>query len=443
MSRILVLDDDTHIQRTLDIMLRADGHTVVCAASGEAALELLQHECVDTALVDLQLPGMNGIEFLQKLRDVHRDVEAIIITAYGSVETAVDAMKEGAYDYLTKPFSPQEVRHRLHRIEEMKQLKAEVLGLRDRLGDAEDREFLTRSPAVRHVLELARTVAASDTTVLIAGESGTGKNLLAKRIHDWSPRADRPFAVVDCASFHESLLESELFGHKRGAFTGAIADKQGKVETAEGGTLFLDEVGEIPPALQGKLLRLVEERTYERVGDPTPRTVNARVVAATNRSLDEMVADKAFREDLYYRLTVVDLCIPALRHRPEDIPLLAHRFVNEFRRAHDRRIEELSPDLESFLIAYPWPGNVRELANVIERAVLLCPGRVLRTDHLPPRLRTPAAPAEQQEEILPLALVEENHIRRALALGLPLEEVARQLGVDPSTLWRKRKKFNI
>ncbi|MBN2499052.1 MAG: sigma-54-dependent Fis family transcriptional regulator [Deltaproteobacteria bacterium] len=444
MSTVLVVDDDPHIVRTLEIMLRGDGHEVVTAASGEEALERLRHRSVDIALVDLQLPGISGTELLRRLRDEHRDVETVIVTAHGSIETAVEAMKEGAFDYLTKPFSPDQVRHRLRQIERVRQLQREVAGLRRRVADLPfEGGFATQSPATLHLLELAREVASSDATVLITGESGTGKTLLARLVHAASTRQQGPFVTVDCTSFQESLLESELFGHMRGAFTGAVSDKAGKVETAEGGTLFLDEVGEVPLHLQGKLLRLVEDRAYERLGDPTPRSVDARILAASNRDLEEMVRDKAFREDLFYRLSVVDLAIPPLRKRPEDILLLARDFVAAYSRSHDRRVTGWEQEVERSLIRYPWPGNVRELAHTLERAVLLCPGRTIRMEHLPTRLAGAQATSETGEELLPLVEIEEQQIRKALALGLPLEETARQLGIDPSTLWRKRKKYGI
>jgi len=443
MSTILVLDDDRHIQKTLEIALRREGHRVLSVSSAEEALALLEHQAVDIALVDLQLPGMNGIEFLRKLRDLHRDVDSVIITAHGSIETAVEAMKEGAFDYLTKPFSPVQVRHRISRIGEVRRLKAEVSALRRRIDDAGESDFVTRSPAVLHVLELARTCGESDVTILLSGESGTGKSLLARLIHRWSARREGPFVVADCTAFQETLLESELFGHKRGAFTGAVADKPGRVETARGGTLFLDEIGETPLGIQGKLLRLVDERVFERLGDPKSLSMDARVIAATNRNLGEMVEAKEFRHDLYYRLNVMELTIPPLRSRPDDIVLLARRFLSELDQLHNRKVEEIAPEVEQVLIGYPWPGNVRELHNVLERAVLICPGRTLRMEHLPPRLLEERRPAEHANPILPLAVVEESHIRSALAVGLPLEETARRLGIDQATLWRRRKKYGI
>lgn len=443
MAHILVLDDDLHILRTLEIMLQSDGHEVICASSGEDALSLIASRPVDVALVDLQLPGMSGLEFLHVLRSTRRNVQVIIITAYGSVETAVQAMKEGAYDYLTKPFSPEQVRHRLERILQVARMQVEISDLRSRLSGDTGAGFFTQNPAVLNLLEVARTVAATETTILITGESGTGKNLLARMIHAWSSRAEGPLAVVDCASFHETLLESELFGHVRGAYTGAVTDNPGKVAAADKGTLFLDEVGEVPLALQSKLLRLVEERVYERLGDPAVRTMNARIVAATNRSLEEMVREREFREDLFYRLSVIDLALPALRHRPQDIIPLARQFVGRFNGVHGRAVDEIEPNVERLLLEYPWPGNVREMSNVIERGVLLAPGRVLRSEHLPPRIAQQLSSGPESGAITALAVLEENHIRAALALGLPLEETAQRLGIDPSTLWRKRKKYNI
>jgi NtrC-family two-component system response regulator AlgB len=445
MSRVLVLDDDPQIVRTLELMLRHDGHEVLTASSGELALERLEIEAVDIALVDLQLPGMSGTEVLRKLRDTHRDVETVIITAYGSIETAVEAMKEGAFDYLTKPFSPDQVRHRLRQIYRMKHLEREVAGLQRRVGDLPyGGQFVTQNPQTLHLLEVARDVARSDATVLITGESGTGKTLLARLIHRSSRRHEGPFVTVDCTSFHESLLESELFGHRRGAFTGAVADKVGKIETASGGTLFLDEIGELGPSPQAKLLRFVEERTYERLGDPRPLSIDTRIVAATNRHLEDMVREKSFRRDLFFRLSVVDLLIPALRHRPEDVLLLAADFLTSFSRAHEKNVSDWDEEVGRAMVRYSWPGNVRELANAVERAVLVAPGRTLRLEHFPPRLREERNVQEGSgDDVLSLAELEERHLRKALSHGLSQEETARRLGIDPSTLWRKRKKYGL
>jgi NtrC-family two-component system response regulator AlgB len=444
MSHILVVDDDPHIVRTIEIMLIEDGHQVTTAASGEESLETLQSNKFDLALVDLQLPGIDGTEVLRTIRDNYREIQTIIITAHGSIETAVEAMKEGAYDYLTKPFSPDQVRHRLQQIERIMSLQREVAGLKRRMGTMPYHgKFITQNPQTLQILKMAHHVASTEATVLINGESGTGKTLLAKLVHESSHRTAGPFVTVDCTSFQESLLESELFGHKKGAFTGAVSDKVGKVETADEGTLFLDEVGEVPSHLQGKLLRFVEERVFERVGDPAVRTVNTRIIAATNRELQEMVQEKTFREDLFYRLNVVDIVLPALRNRPEDIRLLAGKFLASFSKAHEKNVTEWENEVEHALLTYSWPGNVRELANAIERSVLICPGRILRKEHLPKRIVDKATDGYSTGVFHSLAEWEERHIRDAVGLNLSQEETARLLGIDPSTLWRKRKKYNI
>ena len=444
MSRILVVDDDPHIVRTLEIMLQDDGHEVFAARSGEEALARLDRQSVEIALVDLQLPGMSGTDLLRRLRDAHLDVQTVIITAHGSIESAVEAMKEGAFDYLTKPFSPEQVRHRLRQIERVSRLQSEVDGLKRRVGDLPFKaDFATQNPATLHLLEQARNVASSDATVLVTGESGTGKSLLARLIHAASARCNGPFAIVDCTSFQEALLESELFGHKRGAFTGALSDKTGKVETAQGGTLFLDEIGDVPVHLQGKLLRLVADRTFERLGDPAPRHVDARIIAATNRDVQEMVRDHLFREDLFYRLSVVESRLPALRNRTEDVLLLAREFVSAFGKAHGRKVTGWDDEAERALVSYSWPGNGRELAHAMERAVLVTPGKTIRLEHLPDRVKEKPAANASCDGDLTLAQLEERHIRRALSLNLSQEETARRLGIDPSTLWRKSRKYGL
>ena len=444
MSRILVVDDDPHIVRTLEIMLKDDGHEVFVALTGEAALERLKTNEIEAAFIDLQLPGIGGADVLRYIRKQHPGVDAIIITAYGSIESAVEAMKDGAFDYLTKPFSPERVRHRLGQLVQLRTLRSKVAGLRRRLADLPFKgRFVTENPATLNVLETARHVAQSDSTVLITGESGTGKTLLARLVHEASERKEGPFVTLDCTCFRESLLESELFGHKKGAFTGAIESKPGKAEQADGGTLFLDEVGEIPLQLQGKLMRLVDERVYERVCDPETRKLNVRIIAATNRDPRDLVREKAFREDLFYRLSVVDLALPSLRNRPEDILPLGREFLSRYSQVHDKDVGEWDEDVEETLLSYQWPGNVRELAHSLERAVLLARSKTIHREHLSSRIIETENASLSETVCLSLAQLEEHHIRKTLSLNLPLEESARRLGVNPSTLWRKRKRYGI
>lgn len=441
---VLVVDDDQHILRTLEILLKNDGYDVLTAATGESAVQALAKNNIDIALVDLQLPGISGSEVLRRIRSEHTNTEAIIITAYGSIESAVEAMKEGAFDYLTKPFSPDQVRHRLKQLDRIRQLRNEVAGLRRRLGELPfNGRLVSQNTDMLHVLNIAREVASSATTVLINGETGTGKTLLARLIHEASERRDKPFITLDCTCFQESLLESELFGHKKGAFTGAVSDKAGRAELADGGTLFLDEIGEVPMHVQGKLMRLVDEKAYERVGDPTTRDLDVRIIAATNRDLQDLVREKAFREDLFFRLSVVDLGLPPLRSRPEDILLLANELLARHNAAYGKNVIEWDDTVEKLLLTYSWPGNVRELAHALERAVLLAPGQRVLAEHLPTRIADAANDANLEAPLLSLAQLEERHIRRALALDLPIEECARKLGINASTLWRKRKRYGI
>lgn len=444
MSRILVVDDDPHIVRTLEIMLIGDGHEVFIAPTGETALDTFKAQDIEIAFIDLQLPGIGGADVLNYLQKQYPGVDAIIITAHGSIESAVEAMKDGAFDYLTKPFSPDQVRHRLAQLERLRSLRCEVAGLQRRLGELPFKDrFITENPATLHVLETARHVAQSNSTLLLTGESGTGKTLLARLVHEVNQSRGGPFVTLDCTCFQESLLESELFGHKKGAFTGAIADKPGKAELADGGTLFLDEIGEVPLHLQGKLMRLVDERVYERIGDPATRQLNVRIIAATNRDLQELVREKAFREDLFFRLSVVDLTLPPLRNRPEDILPLTREFLHSYSKAHEKDVCEWDEDVEKTLLAYPWPGNVRELAHSLERAVLLARTKTIHQEQLPARIHEMVNAPTNETARLSLAQLEEHHIRKVLSLNLPFEEAARSLGVDPSTLWRKRKRYGI
>jgi NtrC-family two-component system response regulator AlgB len=444
MSEILVVDDDAAIRRALEIQLRGDGHSVRTAASGEAALELLGDQPATVVLLDLRLPGMTGEKTLEQIRIRHPDSHVVILTAHGSIDSAVQAIKAGANDYLTKPFTPNEVRVRIRNIEKLESLSLEVSSMRRRLGELPfGDEFLSLSPEVHGALETAERVAGSDATLLLTGESGTGKSLLARLVHGASARRDGPFVTVDFGSIHETLLESELFGVREGAFTGAARDVAGKVATAEGGTLFLDEVGELPVHLQSRLLRLVESRTYERVGEARERSADVRIIAATNRDLDEMVRTGDFRSDLFYRLSVVEIALPPLRSRPEDVLPLARKVFDGLRKAHGRDLDGWTDGVDRLLVRHPWPGNVRELAHVIERAVLVSAGPRITESDLPDRLTGVPPEDTASNGLEPLSAVEERHLRRALARGLPLERTAELLGIDPSTLWRKRKRYGL
>lgn len=398
-GRILLVDDDESLRRVTQFQLEQAGYEVATAAGGAEALQALQRSPQDIVVTDLRMPGLSGLELLRKIRADYPEISVVIVTAFGTIETAVEAMKAGAYDYVTKPVNPAELVLIIERALERQRLLEEVRTLRSNL----DRKYgfeniIGRSERLLYVLELAARAAQSDATVLIHGETGTGKELLAKAIHFNSPRRSKPFVTINCSAIPNDLLESELFGHLKGAFTGATAHKKGRVEMADGGTLFLDEIGELPPPLQAKLLRLLQQGEIEKVGAPAALQVDVRIVAATNRNLQRMVEDGAFREDLYYRLAVIPLEIPPLRERPEDIPDLVDHFFEQSCRKHGRTGLVLPRALISCFTGYRWPGNVRELENVIERLVVLARGREILAEDLPAELRR-ARPAAQTDRI--------------------------------------------
>jgi NtrC-family two-component system response regulator AlgB len=437
---VLVVDDERNIRTTLTVCLEAEGCLVRDAASGEAALEALRHAPYDLAFVDLRLGNESGMELLPRMLAERPGLEVVVITAYATFDTAVEAVKRGAADYLPKPFTPAQIRHAVARAVERRTLAARVFELEERLGEAGPEATLeTASPKMKAALEVLEKAAGHDVSVLLRGESGTGKGVLARALHAFSPRRGRPFAVVNCPTLTDELLASELFGHARGAFTGAVKDTPGRVEAAEGGTLLLDEIGEISPGLQAKLLRFLQEKQFERVGETRTRTADVRIVAATNKDLDAEVKAGRFREDLLYRLDVVAVTVPPLRERSEDILPLARRFLSFFGRG--REPKELSPAAEKALVAYAWPGNVRELRNALERAVILSPGRVLEPESLPERIAAHGAAALSLGGDHTVDEVEREHILRVLAHTPTAEEAAHILGIDASTLWRKRKKY--
>ena len=445
--RVLIVDDEPNIRRTLRVALEAMGHVVEEAPTGLDALKRAEASPFDVALVDLRLGGESGLDLFAPLLAQSPRLALVLITAHASIDSALGALRLGAFDYLPKPFTPGQVRAVLERV-------AGVRGLRDRVADLEERVRLEvpeadlqgRDPGVRRVLEMARRVAPFDAAVLLRGENGTGKGVLARALHAWGKRPDGPFVTVHCPSLSPDLLESDLFGHARGSFTGAVRDAAGKVAAAEGGTLFLDEVGDLPLALQPKLLRFLQERKYERVGETATRSADVRLVAATNRDLEAMVASGAFREDLLYRLNVVELVLPPLRDRT-DIPDLADHLLAFFARQVGRSLAGFTAEARIALARHRWPGNLRELRNAIERAAILAEGPEIGLADLPGRI-IPAAEGASGAGLAPGSLVslealEAEHIRRVLAAAPSREEAARVLGIDPSTLYRKRKHYGL
>jgi NtrC-family two-component system response regulator AlgB len=441
--RVLVIDDEKNIRATLALCLEQIGCEVTAVASAQGALDALARQRHELAFLDLRLAGSSGLDLIPRLLADAPDIMVVVMTAYATIDSAVEAIKRGATEYIAKPFTPAQIRHVVDQCLTRRDLTRQIHDLELRLSEAApDIDLKSDSPKVRSVIDIAVKASASDVAVLLRGESGTGKTVLARMIHNLSPRAGGPFVVVNCPTLSEELLASELFGHAKGAFTGAVRDQAGRVEAAEGGTLFLDEIGEISPSLQAKLLRFLEEKEFERMGENRTRRADVRMIAATNRNLEDQVAKGLFREDLLYRLNVIDLLLPPLRERPEDILRLARRFLAFFAKAARRRPQQLSPAAEATLAAYGWPGNIRELRNAIERAVILWRAEILEPEAFP--AQTPAHPKVETPQIggdLTLEALEREHITRVLARSATLEEAAEILGIDASTLWRKRKRY--
>jgi DNA-binding NtrC family response regulator len=391
---ILIADDEPNIRRVLEAMLAKDGFTVLVAENGKKALDLASSNPIDLLLSDLIMPDSNGVELLQKVKQLHPQCSAIIITAYGSIKSAVEAMRLGAFNYLTKPFDIDEVRAVVKRALEHRKLLAENQELKQQLTSSVKLDSLDCvSGKMQEVYKIVERAAESRATVLIRGESGTGKELIARALHFNSPRATKPFVPVSCAALPETLLESELFGHEKNAFTGAMTAKPGRFELANQGTLFLDEIGDIPPAVQIKMLRVLQEWEFERIGGTKSIKVDVRLIAATNKDLEKAVADESFRSDLYYRLNIVSVLIPPLRERTEDIPTLVSHFLEKYNQQNGRKIASVEDSAWDRLRSYTWPGNVRELENAIERAVVLSEraAEVMTVDLLPPHIRTAAS----------------------------------------------------
>jgi NtrC-family two-component system response regulator AlgB len=440
---ILIIDDEPSIRKTLSMVLEAEGHRTVAVSNFKDAVAEASRRFFDMALVDLRLGTESGLELIPALRTNCPWIKIVVITAYASIDTAVEAMRRGAFDYLPKPFTPDQLTLLIRQIGEVRTLEQKVAALQEALNEAAPEADLTsRSATMQKTLALAQRVADSDTTLLIRGESGTGKTILARAIHSWGRRAARNFGVISCPSLSLELLESELFGHVKGAFTGALRDHLGRIAACEGGTLFLDEIGDLPLPLQAKLLRVLQDKEYERVGEVETRKADVRIITATSVDLAAAVKANRFREDLFYRLNVVDIVVPPLRDRQEDILPLAERLLVFFARQNHRRLLGFTNEAQETLQHYPWPGNVRELRNVIERAVLLCTGETVGAECMPMHL-TPAPPAPKVGDLVPLETIEEMHIRQVLAATRSLEEAARVLGMDPVTLWRRRKKYGV
>ena len=447
-GRILVVEDDETLCRLTQVHLRKCGYTTAVAATAAEALQTLDHDPHDLVISDLHLPGMSGLELLKAIKAKHPETDVVMMTAFATVPTAVEAMKSGASDYLTKPIHLYELSAVVDRVLERSRLVEEVHVLRHSIDEKYGFEnIIGRSKSLLYVLEQAARVAPTDATVLIQGETGTGKEVLAKSIHFNSLRRERPLVTINCAAIPRDLLESELFGHLRGSFTGAIAHKVGRVERANGGTLFLDEIGELPLDLQVRLLRMIQEREIEKIGGTAPIKVDVRLIAATNRDLGTLAASGAFREDLYYRLAVVPLEMPPLRNRAEDIPNFVDYFFEVSRQKHGKPKLTLPSSLIAYFIAYKWPGNVRELENTIERIVVLSSGGRVSIDDLPETLQPPGQPRPKTagfSEGVSLQAVERELIFQALRqFQWNQSRAAKSLGITRKTLMYRIAKYGI
>ena len=446
--RILVVEDDPDIRKILEMYLGGKGYAVGTADSGAAALAAVTSGPIDLILSDVRMPGMSGLELLRALKERDPEVQLVLMTAYSSVRDAVEAIQLGAADYVEKPIDFRRLERVLHGVLEKRRLQHRSRLIEQRLqGCVTFEGIVARSPQMLSVFAFIERLARYPTTALITGESGTGKELVARALHSLSPLRDRPFVICNCTTLAPTLLESELFGHVRGAFTGADRDRKGLFEAAHGGTIFLDEIGELPLGVQVKLLRVLENREIKRIGSPDPIHIDIRVIAATNRDLAEMVRQGSFRDDLYYRLNVGSIYLPPLRSRVEDIEPLLHHFVAMFNEKLGRAVAGPTPQLLDIFMRYPWPGNVRELANVIERAMVVCKGSLILPEHLPPHLfdtRPLTTSAVPEMPDLTLEAAEREQILRALqASGGKRIEAARRLGLSRRTLYRKLSRYGI
>jgi NtrC-family two-component system response regulator AlgB len=444
--QVLIIDDEANIRKTTAVVVDAMGHYSLCVENRATALRELSEDHFDVAFLDLKLGAESGLDLLPELLKINPKLDVAVFTAYASIETAVEAMRRGAADYIAKPFTPEQIRQVLSRMVKTRKLEGRLAELESRLtSEAPTTDLTSTDPAVQKVFEIAFKAANSPASIVILGESGTGKSILARAIHNNSPQKENAFVTVSCPSLSRELLESELFGHVKGAFTGASSETWGKVALANGGTLFLDEIGELPMEIQPKLLRLLQEKEYERVGESKQRQANVRVIAATNRNLEQAVKEGRFREDLFYRLNVIALHMPPMRERLGDLLRITGQYLHFFSGQCKKPIRGFTPRAAEAMQRYSWPGNLRELRNLVERAVILAPGHEIDLADLPESLRESAVGLPDGQAIrvggrFSLEELEGEHIRQLLAKTATMEEASKILGIDPATLYRKRKK---
>jgi len=445
-QKILIIDDEDLFREDLSLLLTQQGYECRTAATAEEGIRVFKEFLPDIVLIDIVLPGKNGVEIIEDLLQINPASTIIMMTAFGTLETAVEAFRKGAVDYILKPVVIEDLLGKIGRIEEYQELQREIRHLRQEIyRDSASLPVVGKSPTMQKVLKIIGKVAPTSSTVLIVGESGTGKEIIAQAIHQHSDRRDKPFLALNCSGFQETLLESELFGHEKGAFTGATREKEGFFEVVGEGTLLLDEISEMPFSLQSKLLRVLESREFFRVGGTKAIPMKARIIAATNQNLEQMVKEGKFREDLYYRIAVFVVQLPPLRDRLSDIPLLADYFIRKFNKELKKNYRGISPSAQQLLMSYNWPGNIRELRNIIERAMILGNGAYIEADDLPSQLggkETPTISRPNLKEAL--KIFEKNHILQALVENnWNKEKTARQLRIDPSTLYRKMHQLGI